>query len=797
MRKDLHRELSPGLYPALRLALLLIAGICCADLLAFLPVCWPVIGCTAAVAWIISAWRAHNSAFQVGAYLFVIFAFGGTWYTFHDREPDFTGRGLSGIEPAPVFYGAVADIRTTAGGYTEADVNIDSVWVAGSGMWRTAFKTRARLFDQEAHPGLVTGHYIEFEGRLSEVPERRNPYDFDHQAYLKKLQIYTYVDINRILSSRAGQSLAGWSRWRIKATDRVGVIFSDEHSGIARALLLGDRKGIDRKWQTAFSRAGLAHLMAVSGMHVGFILLPYWLIIPWFWTFRFGTWLGLALAIMILIAYCGITGFSTSVIRASVMALLFIYGRLFQKPRQSLNLLGIAALVILLLNPGAVFDIGFQLSFTAVLVILLALPVTGSCWPEKLRHGRMRTFCQFVSISILVQAALYPVLMHYFNEFSLIGPASNILIIPLVQAMYLWTMASLCIEALHAGLGTWFNRPADVIAGFLLRYAEGASALPWSWIQGSVGSPFFFLVWGVLFLTFASMFKPALRWKMLAFLLLALCMHQGHLLYQKLSTPLTVTVFDIGQGDAVLLETPDGKKVLFDAGILSLYQNSAERVLLPELKARGIKELDAVILTHPHADHIGGISTLLRNIPIRIIYDSGFDYGSEVYLKYLADAKKMDVPIEIVRRGDLLAIGEAMRFFVLGPDPGLSVSNANTWSLVIKAVYGETAVLLPGDADHTAEHAMVSHYGPFLQSELLKVGHHGSRTSSGSAFLSAVQPAYSAASLSLQNRYSHPHAETIRRLQLSGTISLFTSLNGALVFTSDGRHLRPLVWRKD
>ena len=574
-------------------------------------------------------------------------------------------------------------------------------------------------------------------------------------------------------------------------------MFSPSNVGLAKALILGDRDDLDTSQKTAFSRAGLSHLMAVSGMHVGFMLLPFWLAIPYFWTIRFGRALGLAIALFILIAYCGITGFSTSVIRASVMAILFIYGKLFQKPREKLNLLGVAAMVILIWNPAELFEIGFQLSFTAVLVILLVLPVSKIILPSAYREGKTLVAFQFVSISVVVQAGLYPILMHYFNEFSLVGPISNTLVVLFVQAMFILSVFCIPVEGLLPGAGSWLNTPSDWIASGVLRYVETASVWEWSWIEGILPSPFLFLVWALILLTLASIHKRRILWKMLAMLLLSLCLYQAHMLYQSSSTVLKVTIFDVGQGDAVLLQTPEGKNILYDTGILSLYQNSAERVILPELKARGITYLDAVILSHPHADHIGGMSTLINNLPVKVIYESGIRYDSNVYRSYVEVAAKAGIPVITIGWGDIIDIAESMRFFVTGPHPGLAGNDPNRWSVVVKAVFGHTSILLTGDADIQSEALMVAQYGGFLRSDLLKVGHHASQTSSGAEFLAAVKPTYAGASLARRNRYNHPHPDVTRRLSQAGTTALFTSLNGALVFTSDGQKVSHVEWRNE
>ncbi|MEX0778706.1 MAG: DNA internalization-related competence protein ComEC/Rec2 [Balneolales bacterium] len=796
MTKDLQREIILGVYPALRLALLLILGIILGYLLSDTVMYWLITFCIFLLLMVPGLSRlSHSNSRQILAYLIMPIAFGGLWFNLHNEQPAPPEHKLAVFDENLTFYGHILDSRTTASGHAQLDVKVDSVDIPGAGMWAVAFKSSARMFDKGGVPELNTGNYLSFSGTLAETPKPRNPNDFDYGAYLNNRGIYSVIDIEDIIISSPDVSKLQWVHWRLKALHYVDAIFTESNAALAKAFLLGDRDTLNNDQQTAFSRAGLAHLMAVSGMHVGFILLPFWLIIPYFWTFRYGKIVGLFIALVILIIYSGITGFSTSILRASVMAMLFVYGKLFQKPRNSLNILGIAALVILLINPKALFEVGFQLSFTAVFVILVVLPVSRSILPPRFKYQFQGKVIQFIAISVFVQAGLYPILMHYFNEFSIIGPLSNTIAVPFAQLMFLWSILCIPVELVLPGWGGWLNTPADLIAGYLQQYAASASALKWSWIEGTIASPAFFFVWAALFMVIAAALKPTIRWKALAILLFTLCIYQSHLLYKQNTGNLLITVFDVGHGDAILLETPDGKNILYDTGILSFYQNSAERVLLPELKARGIKELDAVILSHPHADHIGGISTLIGNIPINMIYNSEFDYDSQTNQVYLEKAQQADIPIESVGWGDRIRIGDAMRFFITGPHPDLKGNDPNTWSVVVKAIYGNTAILLSGDADQQSENKMVEHYGDFLKADLLKVGHHASNTSSGSTYLNQVNPKYSATSLALQNRYNHPHPQTTQRLRQSGTITLYTSLNGALTFTSNGHTLTHTTWR--
>ncbi len=654
------------------------------------------------------------------------------------------------------------------------------------------FKTRL-LLNEELN--MQPGDTIKFSATIIPVQEKRNPYQFDYREYLSDQKIYTQVRLDSLHSLSRNKNKLSWSWWRVQVLSLVENNFGVETAPIAKALLLGHKQDIESTTKQAFARAGLSHIMAVSGLHVGFIVAPFWIVIPFFWSRKNGKIIGTIILVLVLFCYAGLTGFSTSVLRASIMAVLLTAGKLFNKVPNSINLTGAAAIIVLTIDPTQLFEIGFQLSFSAVLVILLLLPVIQRGLPYWLRIKWYAVPLMTILVSFIVQIGLYPLQVYYFGEVSLIGPFANALFVPLLGVVVPLSLCCLFISSLFPILGLWINLPSDVFLQLMSNFVVLTSDLNWVWIEAELQSLLLFPLWASIIFFIASWRLSNLKWKWLIASLSIICVIQVEGIIQG-SKPkeLVVTIFDVGQGDACLIETPNGKVVLIDAGAWSPGYNSGKSIILPHLETRGVERLDAVILSHPHSDHIGGIISLIDMIEIGVIYNSGYEYDSKLYQNYIEKAEENGVRVESVESGDYLEIDPSLLFLVLGPEPTSFGTDPNEHSVVINLIYGLSEFLFTGDASKEQEARLMDNYGELLDTDFLKVGHHGSRTSSNEGFLEFITPEIAVTSLGERNRFGHPHIEAVSRLMETEGELYFTSRDKALVFTSDGKSIRRVEW---
>lgn len=637
-----------------------------------------------------------------------------------------------------------------------------------------------------------TGVTVATSIRLNPFPQRRNPNDFDYGAWLRKQGIShvgTLASVPRILSDTKRHLLA----------DRIRNNFSPANQELALAILLGQKNELDPAQRLSFSRSGLSHLMAVSGMHVGFLLAPIWFLISYVWIRPRGREAALLLIIVVMVGYAALTGFSASVNRAGLMAILFAYARLFGRLSDGINLLAAVAAILLLIKPAYLLDVGFQLSFTAVASLMLLMPVVQHWMPYHWRERWYGKLIQFMSVSIVVQVALYPILAWYFGEFAWMGPIANLTGVPLTQFLFLWGFAAVPFSALFPDWGWIFNYPADLAATLLALTATWMEDVPGAWSAVPKPSGWLFVGWLFVAATLAAWSSKRRRWLWVIALLALWPIHSSYFLLipdcrKAGSCLLDVLVYDVGQGDAVLVQTPSGKTVLYDTGMFTPGRNSGTDVILPDLDARRISHIDLIILSHPHADHTGGMQALIDGIPITRIVHADFPSKSAFELGWRAKAREKGIPVVAGRRGMEVSPDPAMKMIILHPDSRMHGSDPNPYSVVVKMLYGSTSFLFTGDADMETESILVARYDSLLRSDVLKAGHHGSKTSTGIPFVETVDPSHIAVSLGLRNRYKHPHAEAVRRMRHSDAEIRFTSRNRALHYTSDGTHITLIPW---
>jgi competence protein ComEC len=417
--------------------------------------------------------------------------------------------------------------------------------------------------------------------------------------------------------------------------------------------------------------------------------------------------------------------------------------------------------------------------------------------PQKHQFRWTGGFISIILVSFVVQLGLFPILAAYFGEFSIVGPVSNALVIPLLTIIVPVGLVVIVLYSLHTEIFAITAIPIEYMLGWIEGVATFTGGNSFSFISVGEISIAVFLIWLFAVLTISTLRIPKLRWKIAIGLLLAVNL----LLIEQLikdSEPkkLRITSLDVGQGDAIHIETPNDKHLLVDAGRWSPGGNSGEEVILPYLEENGIQKLDGVLLSHPHADHIGGMEEIIEHIQVDTIYQTAIDYESQLFARYMEKAKQESIAIKNPVAGDIIQIDPSIRIFIIGPNAGPGSSNINNHSLAFKLVYGNTSALFSGDAEKRQEAQLVSDYGNFLESDLYKVGHHASNTSSTGSFMELVEPEITIASLGFENRFRHPGTETVARLHKYSEVQNYTSLSGAIMYESDGKAFRKIKWRQ-
>lgn len=590
-----------------------------------------------------------------------------------------------------------------------------------------------------------------------------------------------YVQVERMIvaarpSLRAHPLLATRGR-----TERQLHRLMGRHGPLADALLLGRRETLDRELSDRFAKTGLVHLLAISGTHVALMGAVFVLI---------GRMLRLRrdrvawLTIALIAVYLAVIGAPPSALRSGIMLALALLSGVLQRPSATLPIVATAALAILAVEPLAALDIGFQLSFAGVLGILLLHGAMMRRVPAGWKkHPAARWVVESLVVSVAAFVCTAPVVAHHFGQVAPVSIVANLPAIPLTSLALVGIGAAAAVEPVAPPLARLLADGAGLALDLLNAVVDVAIRVPgghaavarprwWAWAAAAV---VFLLV-----LDAAGRMRDRVRWAVAAmssagaFLLLPLAGSAA-------GGGVEIAFIDVGQGDAVAIRTPAGRWLLVDAGERDDGWDAGERRVLPFLRARGVTRLEALVLTHPHADHVGGAAAVLRALPVGRVIEPGMPVGSAVYLETLTAAEERGVPWAAARQDRLLRVdGVELLFLWPSVDALDAPADANDISAVIRLRYGGFSALLTGDAPAWVEDRLVARYGAALDVDVLKAGHHGSRTASGAALLDAATPELAVVSAGVRNDYGHPHLEVLRRLQLRGIPVARTDRDGTV-----------------
>ncbi|HTK81596.1 MAG TPA: DNA internalization-related competence protein ComEC/Rec2 [Bacteroidota bacterium] len=649
---------------------------------------------------------------------------------------------------------------------------------------------------------LEYGRTVTMEGELTEPELIRNPGEFDYKRYLSLNGVYarfrvTHIDSTAFLGE-AGSDVPAKFVYPVRASvsNRVRLLFKGETASFLNGLLIGERSDISPDLKTAFVNAGLMHILAVSGLHVAIVVLILMVLLQ---TLRIPELPRTLLIILLLFYYNFLTGSAASVTRSVVMAIVFLGGKLFEQKSDMYNTLAFSAIVILLFDARQLFQAGFQLSFVAVLSLVYLYPKIHSlceCLPSRLRkHKVLSLIMDGLNVSLAAGIGTLPFTSYYFGKISIVSFVANVVIVPLSNVILALGMLTVAISYCWSWLAAVYAEATAMLTWLMLQGVIWFGNVPWAFVNARLSMPD-----SILFYVFVGLISNlqniVCRKLLVAGLLLWL---NGVVLVHLLSRTqqVRVTAIDVGQGDALLIELPR-KTFLIDGGPRTAALDAGTRFVIPYLRFRGIRKLDGIILSHPHSDHLGGIPAILRSVNVDTIYEAGSAAKGALFREYERAADSAGIPRRKVASGNVIEFGSNARAYVLHPSASFldrNTENLNNQSVVVKIVYGSTAVLFSGDAEAEAEDRMTHVFGTFLHAALLKAGHHGSKTSSTDDYLRAIGPREVCISVGVRNKFKHPSPLVIERYRQLGVNISRSDMSGAVIFESDGSQWRKIAWR--
>ncbi|MBI3586959.1 MAG: DNA internalization-related competence protein ComEC/Rec2 [Ignavibacteriales bacterium] len=675
--------------------------------------------------------------------------------------------------------------------------------------WKRNITRRILLYaktaaDPELYNNLHVGSVIAVRGILEPFPASHNPGEFDYGRYLELQEVegvarVTEKDGIRVLDSLESFNLTSFfASLRRTYSDVLERYSAPQQANFLKGVLLGDRGDIAPELKQSFIDTGTIHILAVSGFNVGIIALICFSV---FSLFRLPKVVIAVATAGVIVAHMFLTGATASVVRATIMASALLIGALVERKTDIYNSLSVAALIILLWDPKQMFDVGFQLSFAAVFSIVYFYPLLVQLIkkiPEQYAKIKWIDYAlKLLAVSLAAQLGTIPFTAYYFGRVSVVSLVANLIVVPLVGFNTILGFITIVVSFVSpwvAGRYAVFN---NMLVTLLLLCVRIASKVPLAYVETAnltASFPFFYYI-GVVGVF--NINKPRFVKSALILLLVVFNVVTFSKIFAYREPALVLTALDVGQGDALLLELPNGKHILIDAGAKRNTYDAGERVVVPFLKRKGIHSLDAVFITHAHSDHLGGVGSLLRHIRVNRIIEAGVGNGGELYNRTKDAAQELNIPIQKINAGAALDFDPNVRMYVLHPRlPADSTTHLNNASIVLKVVYGNTSFLLAGDAELEAEGKMIERYAPLLSSDVLKVGHHGSITSSSRKFVEKVKPAFAIISVGRYNRFRHLSRLVIESLKAHTVKVQRTDHAGAIIMRSDGATVERVQWRR-
>lgn len=621
---------------------------------------------------------------------------------------------------------------------------------------------------------LEYGDLIEIKGEYSAPEVARNYKGFDYSQYLKTLNIYGTIKVEEskiINKNQLSPILISINNIKEKMIDNANRNMPKRTANLLLGILIGERDNIQEDIIESFRTANLSHILAVSGAHTSYIILGITYLIS---KSKTPKRIGYIITIINLLIFIIITGASYSVVRACIMAIVVIGAKICYRKENFFTSICISLIIILIQNPFAINDIGLKLSFMGTAgIVIFNKSITNFFIKLKIKQK----IAEALSVTFSAQLMIMPITILNFNTISLTFFISNILASPLLGIIIIFGFISIFISSILNPISKILFLILHIFLELLILVSKVTEKIPGSSILVKTPNILFAIVYYILILFFNYFFvikqnptrrfhkkiikiitikniKNAFKVIAVVFLIMLLLTR----IVRIINPTLKIYFIDVGQGDSTLIVTPKNKKILIDGG------EGKTNVLFQYLLDRRINKIDYIIISHFDSDHCNGLIEIIEKMRVENIVMSKQSKESEEYKKILEIIKQKNIKVSSVKAEDKIIIEKNLYTKILNPAEKFEFQDLNNNAIVAKLVYKDFSMLFTGDIEK-AEENLAKKYKNELKSTILKVAHHGSKTSTSEEFLKYVEPQIALIGVGENNKFGHPNQITIEKLK--------------------------------
>lgn len=630
---------------------------------------------------------------------------------------------------------------------------------------------------------------ILFEGEYIKPEVQRNYKGFNYSMYLKSEGIYGTIRIDKEIKVLRKNNLnvitIMANKLRNQIINNANKIFPNNSKGVFLGILLGYDEYISDEIKQNFSDSSLSHLLAVSGAHVSYVVLGMFILFKYI---KIPKKFNKIFSCILLIFYLYIINFTPSVTRAVIMSIISIIQVILYRKQDIATTISFSSLLILISNPYKILNIGFLLSYAGSVGIIVFSKKFEELKEEKIKIKLLKTMKSMCFVTISAQILILPITIYYFNTISATFIISNIIAGIIIGPITIIGLVIIIVSFINLRLTAVIAKIYNILLLVLLKSTQIIAKLPISKIYvitpSIISVIIYYLLIFTIFITFIIKkskryylnrkldklilkLKNIIKSNFIIIIIVVILFLVVFIIFNRIPRDLKVNFIDVGQGDSCMITTPSNKKILIDSGGSESY-DVGKNILFPYLLDRKVTKVDYIIISHFDTDHCKGFEYVMNNINVKNVIISKQPEDSENYKEFLKIVKKRKINIIVVDNGDKIFIEKNLYIYILWPDSDNFVSeNAlNNNSIVCKVVYNNFSMLFTGDIEKIAEEQIIKLYenSNALKSTVLKVAHHGSKSSSIEEILEKIKPKIALIGVGESNKFGHPNDGVIERL---------------------------------